>query len=383
MDSKEEALRVHEECRGKLEIASRVPLATREDLSVAYTPGVAAVCMEIAQHPERVWDLTMRGRSVAIVTDGSAILGLGNIGPEAGLPVMEGKAVIYKQFADVDAWPICLDTQDTEEIIQTVKHLAPTFGAIQLEDISAPRCFEIEERLQNELNIPVLHDDQHATAIVALAGLFNALSVVGKKMEDVRIVISGAGAAGIAMGHLLADAGARSIRVLDSKGVIRTDRPDGSNPYKERLAARLEALDAMEYGRSLEEVLRGADVFIGVSQPGLLDAEAVRTMAPDAIVFALSNPVPEVLPDVAKAGGARVVATGRSDFPNQVNNAVVYPGIFLGALRGRLRTITSEMKVRVARAVAELVSEPTEEMILPTMFVPGLAEHVAKVLLGE
>jgi len=383
MDIKQQALQVHREKRGKLEIASRVPLETKEDLSIAYTPGVAEVCLAIAKDKDLVWDLTMRGRSVAIVTDGSAILGLGNIGPEAGLPVMEGKAIIYKHFADVDAWPICLDTQDTEEIIATVKHLAPTFGAIQLEDISAPRCFEIEERLQKELEIPVFHDDQHATAIVALAGLFNALKVVGKKIEEIRVVISGAGAAGIAMAHLFADAGVRSIRVLDSKGVIRSDRPEGSNPYKDRLVSRLEALDGVDHGSDLRSVLAKADVFVGVSQPNLLTREDIKTMNEGAIVFALANPVPEIMPDVAKEGGAVVVASGRSDFPNQINNAIVYPGIFLGALRGRLREITSETKIRVARRVADLVSYPSAQEILPTMFAPGLAEEVANAVMNR
>ncbi|HBL39518.1 TPA: NAD-dependent malic enzyme [Candidatus Uhrbacteria bacterium] len=380
MDIKEQAIEVHRQKRGKLEIASRVPLETKEDLSIAYTPGVAEVCLAIAREPERVWELTMRGRSVAIVTDGSAILGLGNIGPTAGLPVMEGKAVIYKRFADVDAWPICLDTQDVEEIVATVKHLSPTFGAIQLEDISAPRCFEIEERLQRELDIPVFHDDQHATAIVALAALTNALRVVDKKIENVRIVISGAGAAGIAISHLFADAGARSIRVLDSMGVIKSNRPEGSNPYKDRLAKRLEALDPADYGSDLHAVLAGADVFVGVSQPGLLVAEDIKTMNQDAIVFALANPIPEIMPDVAKAGGAAVVASGRSDFPNQINNAVVYPGIFLGALRTRLRNFTSDIKRIVAQTVADLVPEPRADKILPTMFEPNLAEHIAEAM---
>lgn len=372
----------HKRYQGKLEIASRMPLATKEDLSLAYTPGVADVCKAIAEDPERAWELTMRGRSVAIVTDGSAVLGLGNIGPLAGMPVMEGKAVIYKAFADVDAWPICLDTQDVDEIVATVKHLEPTFGAIHLEDISAPRCFEIEERLQRDMAIPVLHDDQHATAIVILAGLYNALKVVGKKMEEIRVVISGAGAAGIAAAHLLADAGVQSIRVLDSQGSITPSRPEGMNVYKERLAQRVFELDSVDYGSNLKELLQGSDVFIGVSQPNLLSAEDVRTMASGAVVFALSNPIPEIMPDEAMAGGAMVVASGRSDFPNQVNNALVYPGIFKGLLEGRIRSVSSEVKIAAARAVAEMVIEPKADQILPTVFEEGLSEKVARAVLS-
>jgi malate dehydrogenase (oxaloacetate-decarboxylating) len=377
MSIQEESLAMHAAHRGKLEIASRVPLETVADLSLAYTPGVAEACKVIAKDPSRVWDLTMRGRSVAIVTDGSAVLGLGNIGVEAGLPVMEGKAVIYKKFADVDAWPILIDSQDASVIVETVKHIAPTFGAIHLEDIAAPRCFEVEERLMRELDIPVLHDDQHATAVVVLAGLLNALRVAGKSIEDVRIVISGAGAAGLANAHLLLDADAMHIRVLDTKGVIVPGRPEGMNPYKEAVAKRVFEKDGSDWGANLQGVLRGADVFLGVSQPGLLQAKDIATMAPKAIVFALSNPTPEIMPEEALAGGAMVVATGRSDFPNQVNNALVYPGIFLGALEGRRKSFSPEAKIAAAKAVANMISHPTRDEILPSVFAPGLSRIVA------
>ncbi|MBI2484799.1 NADP-dependent malic enzyme [Candidatus Uhrbacteria bacterium] len=377
MSISEESLAMHELYRGKLEIASRVPLETVEDLARAYTPGVAEACLTIAKDPSRVWDLTMRGRSVAIVTDGSAVLGLGNIGAEAGLPVMEGKAVIYKKFANVDAWPILIDSQDASVIVETVKHIAPTFGAIHLEDIAAPRCFEVEERLSRELDIPVLHDDQHATAVVVLAGLLNALHVVGKAIQDVRIVINGAGAAGLASAHLLLDAGALHLRVLDTKGVITPGRMEGMNAYKEAFATRAFDRDATSWGSTLAEALRGSDVFLGVSQPGLLRAEDIATMTPKAIVFAMANPTPEIMPVEALAGGAAVVATGRSDFPNQVNNALVYPGIFLGALEGRKKSFTSETKLAAAHAVADLIAHPTAAEILPSVFHPNLARTVA------
>lgn len=380
MDYKEQAVQVHKEQQGAIQISSRLPLKTKEDLSLAYTPGVGEVSRVIAEDKERVWDLTVRGRAVAVVTDGSAVLGLGNIGPEAAMPVMEGKAVIYKEFAGIEAWPLCLGTQDTEELIKTITHLAPSFGAIHLEDISSPRCFEIEDRLRKELDIPVLHDDQHATAVVILAGLYNALKVVGKEMGSIRVVIAGAGAAGIAAAHLLVDAGVTSIQVFDSRGFITPTRGEGMNPYKQKLVERLFALDGNNYGDNLKAAVKGADVFVGVSQPDLLDENDVRVMNSGSIIFALSNPNPEIMPDEAKRGGVGVMSSGRSDFPNQINNAMVYPGIFRGALEARIHDFTSEMKIHVATAMASIVSEPTADYILPTMFEPGLAEHIAKAV---
>jgi len=367
---------MHKRYGGKLEIKSSVPLETKEDLSIAYTPGVAEPCRVIAADKERAWDLTMKGHTVAIVTDGSAVLGLGNIGPEAGLPVMEGKAILFKRFAGLDAFPICLNTQDVDEIVETVKRIAPGFGGINLEDIAAPACFEVERRLIEELDIPVMHDDQHGTAVVVLAGLLNALKVVGKNIEDISVVISGAGAGGMGIAHLLFEAGMQKLAMLDSKGIIAPGR-EGMNTYKEELAARINP-----EGRTgtLEDALLGADVFIGVSQPGLVTAQMVQTMAPRAIIFALSNPIPEIMPDIAKEGGAFVIATGRSDFPNQVNNVLAFPGIFKGALEGRLRKITPAMRVAAAHALAGLVPDPTAETIMPSPFVPGLADVVAEAV---
>ncbi|NQV89833.1 NADP-dependent malic enzyme [Candidatus Uhrbacteria bacterium] len=370
------SLDMHKRYGGKLEIKSSVPLETKEDLSIAYTPGVAEPCRVIAADKERAWDLTMKGHTVAIVTDGSAVLGLGNIGPEAGLPVMEGKAILFKRFAGLDAFPICLNTQDVDEIVETVKRIAPGFGGINLEDIAAPACFEVERRLIEELDIPVMHDDQHGTAVVVLAGLLNALKVVGKNIEDISVVISGAGAGGMGIAHLLFEAGMQKLAMLDSKGIIAPGR-EGMNTYKEELAARINP-----EGRTgtLEDALLGADVFIGVSQPGLVTAQMVQTMAPRAIIFALSNPIPEIMPDIAKEGGAFVIATGRSDFPNQVNNVLAFPGIFKGALEGRLRKITPAMRVAAAHALAGLVPDPTAETIMPSPFVPGLADVVAEAV---
>ncbi len=369
---------MHRRYKGKLSVESVVPIENKDDLSTVYTPGVAEPCRAIAKDKSLVWDLTIKGRTVAVVTDGSAVLGLGNIGPEAGLPVMEGKAVLFKRFAGLDAFPICLDTQDVDEIVQTVKHIAPGFGGINLEDIAAPACFEVERRLIEALDIPVMHDDQHGTAVVVLAGLLNALKVVGKKLEDVSVVISGAGAGGMGITHLLFEAGMTKLAMIDSKGIIAPGR-EGMNSYKETLAARINP-----EGRtgSLADALVGADVFIGVSQPNLVTADMVRTMAGSAIVFAMANPVPEIMPDVALAGGAAIVATGRSDFPNQVNNVLAFPGIFKGALEGRLRRITPSMRVAAAYALAKLVPEPTHEKIMPSPFEPGLADVVAQAVKG-
>ncbi|MBI4592534.1 NADP-dependent malic enzyme [Candidatus Uhrbacteria bacterium] len=376
MNYSEASLEMHKRYKGKLSVESVVPIENKEDLSTAYTPGVAEPCRVIAADKERAWDLTIKGRTVAVVTDGSAVLGLGNIGPEAGLPVMEGKAALFKRFAGVDAFPICLATQDVDEIVQTVKRIAPGFGGINLEDIAAPACFEVERRLIEELDIPVMHDDQHGTAVVVLAGLLNALKVVGKKLEDVSVVISGAGAGGMGVTHLLFEAGLQKLTMVDSKGIIAPGR-EGMNSYKEDLAVRINP-----EGRtgSLADALVGADVFIGVSQPGLVTADMVSTMAPRAIVFAMANPIPEIMPDEALAGGAAVVATGRSDFPNQVNNVLAFPGIFKGALEGRLRRITPAMRVAAAHALAKLVPEPTNEKIMPSPFEPGLADVVAEAV---
>ncbi|MBI4437589.1 NADP-dependent malic enzyme [Candidatus Uhrbacteria bacterium] len=376
MNYNERSLELHKQKRGKLVIQSSFPLETREDLSVAYTPGVAQPCLEIAKDKNLAWELTIKGHSVAVVSDGSAVLGLGNIGPEAGLPVMEGKAILFKHFAGIDAYPICLDVHDVDGIVAAVKAIAPGFGGINLEDIAAPVCFEVERRLVEELDIPVMHDDQHGTAVVVLAGLLNALKVVGKKLEDVSVVISGAGAGGMGITHLLFEAGLTKLAMLDSKGLIAPGR-EGMNTYKETLAARINP-----EGRTgrLAEALVGADVFIGVSQPGLVNADMVRSMTDKAIVFAMANPVPEVMPDEARAGRAAVVATGRSDYPNQVNNVLAFPGIFKGALDGKLRRITPAMLVAAAHALAKLVPEPTSEKIMPSPFEPGLADVVAEAV---
>src|SRR3989338_4103213 len=336
MNYSQASLEMHKRYKGKLSVESVIPIENKDDLSTAYTPGVAEPCRVIAADKERAWDLTIKGRTVAVVTDGSAVLGLGNIGPEAGLPVMEGKAILFKRFAGVDAFPICLATQDVDEIVETVKRIAPGFGGINLEDIAAPACFEVERRLIEELDIPVMHDDQHGTAVVVLAGLLNALEVVEKKMEDVSVVISGAGAGGMGIAHLLFEAGLKHVVMLDSKGIIASGR-EGMNIYKEELAARINP-----QGRTgtLGDALQGVDVFIGVSQPNLVTRQMVQTMASKAIIFALANPIPEIMPQEALAGGALVVATGRSDFPNQVNNVLAFPGIFKGVLDGGLKKIT-------------------------------------------
>lgn len=369
------SLELHKSLGGKLEVASKVPLSDKNDLSLAYTPGVAQVCREIASDPKTVYDYTLKKNTVAVVSDGSAILGLGNLGAKAAIPVMEGKAILFKQFAGVDAFPICLDTQDTEEIIKAVKQIAPVFGAINLEDISAPRCFEIERRLQTELDIPVMHDDQHGTAVVVLAGLINALKVRGSEKSAVKVVFSGAGAAGTAIAELLIRYGFKNIVVLDSKGAIWQGRED-LNEEKKILASKTNPSN--ERG-DLASVIKGADIFIGVSKAGLLTAEMVQSMANRPIIFALANPVPEIMPDVAKSAGAFIVATGRSDFPNQVNNVLGFPGLFKGALRNKIKQFTDEMFVRAAENLAKTVT-PTVDKILPTPFDEGVAEKVAAAM---
>jgi malate dehydrogenase (oxaloacetate-decarboxylating) len=359
---------------GKLEVHSKAPLKTRDDLSMAYTPGVARVCEAIAAEPDRVWNLTVKRNSVAIVTDGTAVLGLGDIGPEAALPVMEGKAILFKEFGGVDAWPICLDTQDPEEIIRTVTAIAPVFGGINLEDISAPRCFEIERKLDEALNIPVFHDDQHGTAVVVLAALLNALKVVGKRLEDIRVVVTGAGAAGIATSDILLDAGVRDVIGCDRQGIVHRERPD-LTPVKTAFCARSNPRNVRG---TADDALAGADVFIGLSGPGAVSVEGVKSMAADPIVFAMANPTPEVMPDKLY-GMASVIATGRSDYPNQINNVLSFPGIFRGALDVRASTITHGMKFAAAHAIASVVHEDEldADYIIPSVFNPEVAPAVA------
>ena len=375
MTINEKALKSHEKWKGKLEIRSKTPVKTREDLAIAYTPGVAEPCKKIAENEEEVYRYTMKGNTIAVVSDGSAVLGLGNIGAKAAMPVMEGKAVLFKEFGGVNAIPICLDTQDTEEIIRIVKALSPGFGGINLEDISAPRCFEIEERLKQELDIPIFHDDQHGTAIVVLAGIINALKVVGKQKEKCKIVVNGAGSAGIAITKLLLLYGFSEITMCDINGIINSHSANLNWMQKEmQKVTNLE-----DRTGTLADALKGADIFVGVSAPNIVTAEMVAGMNKDAILFAMANPVPEIMPDVAKAAGARVVGTGRSDFPNQVNNVVVFPGIFKGALESRATQITDEMKLIVANAVAGLVAEEdlSEDNILPEAFDERVAEAVS------
>ena len=363
--------------QGKIEINNRLPLSTRDDLSIAYTPGVARVCTEIHKNPENAYKLTIKGNTVAVVTDGTAVLGLGDIGPKAAMPVMEGKAMLFKQFADIDAWPICLDTTDTEEIISIVKALAPGFGGINLEDISAPRCFEIEERLRNELDIPVFHDDQHGTAVVTTAALINALKLVRKKPKDIKVVVSGAGAAGTACSKMITHLGVKNLIGCDSKGAIHNQRTD-INQSKRWFADN--ANPDQEQG-SLKEVLKGADVFVGVSAPNILDAGDIRNMEKDAIVFAMSNPDPEILPEAARPVAA-VVATGRSDYPNQINNVLCFPGIFRGALDCRAKTITEEMKLAASHAIAETLDEQhlNPDYIIPTVFDKSVTPKIAAAI---
>ena len=378
MTTNEKALLMHEKWNGKLETVSKTPVKTREDLAIAYTPGVAEPCKVIAQDKEAAYKYTMKANTVAVVSDGSAVLGLGNIGPYAAMPVMEGKAVLFKEFGNVNAVPICLDTQDTEEIIKAVTYLAPGFGGINLEDISAPRCFEIEERLKEILDIPVFHDDQHGTAIVVLAGVINALKVVGKKKEDCRVVVNGAGSAGVAITKLLLTYGFPNIIMCDKVGIVSKDT-EGLNWMQKKMT---EVTNLNNETGSLADALKGADLFIGVSAPNIVTPKMVASMNRDSILFAMANPIPEIMPDVAKAAGARVVGTGRSDFPNQVNNVVAFPGIFKGALEGRATQITEEMKLAAAEAIAGLVpaDKLSDDNIMPEAFDPQVAEVVANAV---
>ena len=373
---REEALRLHREKRGKLTMQSKVPVESAYDLSLAYSPGVAEPCREIHKDPGVIYDYTMKGNLVAVVTDGTAVLGLGNIGPGAALPVMEGKAVLFKSFAGVDAIPICLDTTEIDKIVETVKFMSPTFGGVNLEDIAAPNCFIIEERLKKELDIPVFHDDQHGTAIVTLAGLINALKVVGKKMEEIRVVANGAGAAGIAIIQMLLNMGVRDVVMCDSKGAIYKGRPYGMNPVKEKVA---EMTNHRMLRGELADVMKGADVFIGVSVAGAVTPEMVRSMNKDPIIFAMANPVPEIMPEEAKQAGAKVVGTGRSDFPNQVNNVLAFPGIFRGALDVRAKAINEEMKIAATHGIASLIEEHelNPDYVIPAPFDPRVAPKVA------
>lgn len=378
MSNRERALEAHRENKGKLEMKSKIAINNKEDLAIAYTPGVAEPCKEIEKNPSDAYEYTSKGNTVAIITDGSAVLGLGDIGPLASLPVMEGKAILFKEFANIDSIPICLDTNDTEEIIKTIKLISPSLGGINLEDISAPRCFEIEERLKEELDIPVFHDDQHGTAIVVLAGLINSLRISKKKIEDLKVVINGSGAAGVAIAKLLIEVGVSQLVMCDRSGAISKNRSD-LNSVKESL---LKITNPLDESGSLEQVIAGKDVFIGVSAPGVVSEEMVKTMNQDAIIFALSNPIPEIYPDKAKAAGARIVATGRSDFPNQINNVLAFPGIFRGALDIRASKITEEMKLAAAKAIASVVSESelNEDYIIPDVFNPDVSRLVAEAV---
>ena len=378
MTTNEKALFLHEQWNGKLDIQSKAPIHSREDLALAYTPGVAEPCKVIAKNKDDAYKYTMKSNTVAVVSDGSAVLGLGNIGPHAAMPVMEGKAALFKTFGGVNAVPICLDTQDTEEIIKAVTWLAPGFGGINLEDISAPRCFEIEERLKAALDIPVFHDDQHGTAIVVLAGVINALKVVGKQKENCKVVVNGAGSAGIAITKLLLRYGFVNVILCDKSGILSKSSQDLNWMQKKMM----EVTNLNQETGSLADALKGADIFVGVSAPNLVTPEMVASMNKDSILFAMANPVPEIMPDIAKAAGARVVGTGRSDFPNQVNNVVAFPGIFKGALEGRAAQITEEMKLAAANAIAELVPDDKlcDEYILPDVFHPAVAEVVAEAV---
>lgn len=370
------SLEAHKKTGGKISIQSKMPLETKEDLSIAYTPGVAEPCSAIAQNRMASYDYTSKGNMVAVVSDGSAVLGLGNIGPEASLPVMEGKAVLFKKFADIDAFPIVLDTQDTEEIIQAVKAIAPTFGGINLEDIAAPKCFEVEERLKEICNIPVMHDDQHGTAIVTLAGMINAMRVTGKELGDLKIVINGSGAAGVAIVKLLQHVGVKDVIMCDSKGTIYEGRHH-LNPIKKKMA---KITNDTGVKGSLSDALYDADVFIGVSAPGVLTGDMIKRMKEDPIIFAMANPIPEIMPDEAKEAGARIVATGRSDFPNQINNVLAFPGMFRGVLDARAHNFTYDMFVAAARAIANGVENPTEEEIIPSPFDERIPRIVAETI---
>jgi malate dehydrogenase (oxaloacetate-decarboxylating) len=376
MDYAAESLRVHEKYRGKLSVKTRVAVNDKEDLSVAYTPGVAEPCRKIHEDIQNVFKYTIKGHTVAVVSDGTAVLGLGDIGPEAALPVMEGKSILFKEFGGVDAFPICLDTKEPEEIIKTVKYISPTFGGINLEDISSPRCFEIEERLKADLDIPVFHDDQHGTAIVVTAGIINSLKIVKKEWKDLKIVVAGAGAAGLSVCRLLQTFGPDDVILTNRKGAVYEGRPD-LNPVVAKMA---KITNKHKKQGSLADVLVGADIFIGVSGPNLVTTEMIKTMNKDAIVFALANPVPEIMPEDAFEGGARIVATGRSDFPNQINNVLVFPGLFRGALMVRSKKIVDDMKVAAARALASLVSdrELNEKFIIPAVFDKRCAKVIAE-----
>ena len=379
MDYAKESLRLHGEWKGKIEVVTRVHVENKDDLSLAYTPGVAQPCLEIQKNVDKSYDLTRRWNMCLVVTDGSAVLGLGNIGPEAGMPVMEGKCVLFKAFGDVDAFPLCIKSNDVDEIVNTIYLISGSFGGVNLEDISAPRCFEIEKKLKEKCDIPIFHDDQHGTAIITLAGLTNALKVVGKKKEDVRIVMNGAGAAAISIARLLLTAGFKDITLCDRKGAIYEGRPEGMNPVKDEMA---KVTNLAKKSGSLADMLVGADVFIGVSAPGAVTTEMVKTMNKDAVVFACANPIPEIFPDDAKAGGAKVVSTGRSDFPNQINNVLAFPGIFRGAFDVRAKEINDEMKLAASEALANLITdeELSPEYIIPKAFDKRVGPAVAKAV---
>ncbi|MCD8330720.1 MAG: NAD-dependent malic enzyme [Lachnospiraceae bacterium] len=378
MDYNEAALKMHEEHRGKIEVISKVRVRTRDDLSTAYTPGVAQPCREIRDHKEDVYKYTAKGNLVAVVSDGTAVLGLGDIGPDAAIPVMEGKAILFKEFAGIDAFPICLDTKDVDEIVETVKRIAPVFGGINLEDISAPRCFEIERRLRQELDIPVFHDDQHGTAIIVSAGLMNALRFTGREMKTAKIVINGAGSAGISIARLLLEIGFKDIVLVDLKGALAVGE-EWMNPVQAEMAAKT---NPQQLRGPLAEIIKGRDIFVGVSAPGIVTAEMVRSMAPNPIVFAMANPIPEIMPEEAQKGGVGVMATGRSDYPNQINNVLVFPGLFKGALQAKATDITEEMKIAAAYAIAGII--PDEELradyIIPGAFDKRAAEAVAEAV---
>ena len=379
MNYAEESLRLHGEWKGKIEVTATVPVSSKDDLSLAYTPGVAQPCLEIQKDPEKSYELTRRHNMCLVVTDGSAVLGLGNIGPEAGMPVMEGKCALFKAFGGVDAFPMCIKSQDVDTIVETIYQVSGSFGGVNLEDISAPRCFEIEKRLKERCDIPIFHDDQHGTAVITLAGLMNALKVVGKKMEEVRVVMNGAGAAAIAIARLLLSNGVRDLTLCDRNGAIYEGREKGMNPVKEEMSR---VTNREKRAGSLADVLKGADVFIGVSAPGAVTTEMVRTMNRDAVLFACANPTPEIFPDDAKAGGAAVVSTGRSDFPNQINNVLAFPGIFRGAFDVRARDINDAMKIAAAKALAGLISEEelNAEYIIPAAFDRRVGPAVAKAV---
>ena len=379
MDYAKESLKLHEQWKGKIEVVATVPVENKDDLSLAYTPGVAQPCLEIQKNIEKSYELTRRWNMCLVVTDGSAVLGLGDIGPEAGMPVMEGKCVLFKAFGDVDAFPLCIKSKDVDEIVNTIYLISGSFGGVNLEDISAPRCFEIERKLKEKCDIPIFHDDQHGTAVITLAGLTNALKITGKKKEEIRIVMNGAGAAAISISRLLLKAGYRHITLCDRHGAIYEGRPEGMNPVKEEMS---KITNLEKKAGSLADMLVGADVFIGVSAPGVVTTEMVKTMAEDAVIFACANPTPEIFPDDAKAGGAKVVATGRSDYPNQINNVLALPGIFRGAFDVRAKDINDEMKIAAAHALADLISdeELNPDYIIPKAFDKRVGPAVAKAV---